>query len=264
MPLLEVKDIVMQFGGLKALNHVSLTVEEGKISGLIGPNGSGKTTLFNVITGFLVPTEGTVSCNGESIGGLPAYDLVSIGIARTFQNIHLLQEMTVEENVQLGLHHELKHSFFDAVLISKRYREEEKQGKMQADEALEFVGLGALKNEKAKNLPYGLQRKLEIARTLVTGAKLLLFDEPCAGMNTAEKEQLSSLIIKINTELKKTVLLVEHDMRMVMKLSQRIAVLSQGELLAVGSPVEIQNNPKVIEVYLGSKRKKGVEANATA
>jgi len=263
MPLLEVKDIVMQFGGLKALNHVSLTVEEGKISGLIGPNGSGKTTLFNVITGFLVPTEGTVSCNGESIGGLPAYDLVSMGIARTFQNIHLLQEMTVEENVQLGLHHELKHNFLDAVLMSKRYREEEKRGKMQADEALEFVGLGALKNEKAKNLPYGLQRKLEIARTLVTGAKLLLFDEPCAGMNTAEKEQLSSLITKINTELKKTVLLVEHDMRVVMKLSEHIAVLSQGELLAVGSPVEIQSNPKVIEVYLGSKRK-GVAANATA
>jgi branched-chain amino acid transport system ATP-binding protein len=259
--LMEVKDVVMQFGGLRALDHVSLTVEKGTISALIGPNGSGKTTLFNVVTGFLVPNEGKVIYNGERIEGLDAHELASRGISRTFQNIRLLQETTVLENVQLGCHHRLRQNLLDAMFISKRYREEEERSRMDSEEALQFVGLGALRSEKAKNLPYGLQRKLEIARTLVMGAQLLLFDEPCAGMNTMEKEQLSCLILDINRKLNKTIVIIEHDMRFVMKLSEYITVLSQGELLATGSPAEVQNNPKVIKTFLGSARKV-VEADA--
>jgi len=253
--LMEVNGVVMQFGGLKALNHVSLTVEQGTMSALIGPNGSGKTTLFNVITGFLVPAEGSVIYNGKHIEGSAAHEMVSKGISRTFQNIRLLQEMTAVENVQLGYHHMLRQNLLGTLFMSKRYREEEKTSRKGAEEALQFVGLGALKNEKAKNLAYGLQRKLEIARTLATGAQLLLFDEPCAGMNTTEKEQLSFLITDITNKLNKTILLIEHDMRFVMKLSQHITVLSQGEVLASGTPVEIRNNPKVIEAFLGSARK---------
>jgi len=243
------------------LDDAALTVEEGTISALIGPNGSGKTTLFNVITGFLVPTGGKVIYNGECIEGLPAYKVVSKGISRTFQNIRLLQGMSVLENVQLGRDHTLKQNFLDTVCVSKRYREEEKRSKMDSEEALEFVGLSALKSEMAKNLSYGLQRKVEIARTLATGAQLLLFDEPCAGMNTMEKEQLSFLIMDIHKKLNKTIVVIEHDMRFVMKLSKHITVLSQGVVLATGSPIEIQSNPKVIETFLGSARK-AVRANA--
>lgn len=255
MALLEVDNVCMHFGGLKAVNNVSLKVEKGMIAALIGPNGAGKTTLFNVITGFYTPTSGTITFNGKRTDGMPSYRLVSNGISRTFQNIRLLQEMTVLENVQLGHHHKLRQSFLDTLLISKRFRDEENSSKLEASESLDFVGLLDYKDEKAKNLPYGLQRKLEIARTLATGAEMLLFDEPCAGMNTNEKEQLSYLIIDINKKLNKTIMLIEHNMRFVMKLSESITVLNQGELLATGNPEEIQNNPEVIKAYLGSNRK---------
>lgn len=261
MALLEAKNVVMQFGGLRALNHVSLVVEEGTISALIGPNGSGKTTLFNVITGFYAPNEGEIIYNNKRIEGLAAHELVSRGISRSFQNGRLLLEMSVLENVELGQHHLLRQNLLDTMFITRRYREEEKRSSLEAEEALQFVGLGALKNMAAKNLAYGLRRKLEIARTLATGAQLLLFDEPCAGMNTTEKEQLSYLIMDINKKLRKTIVLIEHDMRFVMKLSEQITVLSQGELLATGNPLEIRNNPKVIKAYLGSTRK-AVGANA--
>lgn len=261
MALMEAKDIVMQFGGLKALNHVSLTVEEGTISALIGPNGSGKTTLFNVITGFLVPMEGQVIYNSERIEGLAPEQLVSKGISRSFQTSRLLLDISVLENAELGRHHLVKENLLDTMFVTKRYTKEEERTRLEAEEALQFVGLSALRNEVAKNLPYGLQRKLEIARTLVTGAKLILLDEPCAGMNTGEKEQLSYLIMDINKKLKKTIVIIEHDMRFVMKLSERITVLSQGKLLATGTPLEITNNPEVITAYLGSKRK-AVGANA--
>lgn len=255
MALLEVNNVCMYFGGLKALENVSMRAEKGQISALIGPNGAGKTTLFNVITGFYAPTKGEVIFNGQHIEGLPAYKLVDLGISRTFQNIRLLQEMTALENVQLGHHHNLKQNLLDTVFISKRYKEEEEKSKMDAMECLEFVGIADYKDEKAKNMPYGHQRKVEIARTLATGAEILLFDEPCAGMNTAEKAQLAVLIRRINEELHKTVMLIEHDMRFVMQLSDHITVLARGELLAVGSPEEIQKNPAVIEAYLGSARK---------
>lgn len=256
MALLEVKDVGMYFGGLKALNHVTMQAEKGKISALIGPNGAGKTTLFNVITGFYAPSVGTVEFNGQQIQGLPAYQLVNLGISRTFQNIRLLQEMSVLENVQLGHHHVMKQSLTDTLFVTKRYREEERDSRDDAMRALDFVGIAEYRDEKAKNLPYGLQRKVEIARTLATGAEMLLFDEPCAGMNTAEKAQLAVLIQDINTKLQKTVMLIEHDMRFVMQLSSHITVLARGELLAVGTPEEIQANPAVVEAYLGSARKK--------
>ncbi len=260
MSLLEVKHVGMQFGGLKALSEVSLSVKEGQIYALIGPNGAGKSTLFNVISGFLTPTEGTISFEGKEIQGLPSYKLTPLGISRTFQNIRLLGDVTVLENVRLGHHVRCKQTFWDAEFKTKRYREEEAKSIADGVEVLEFVGIGAVKNELAKNLPYGIQRKLEIARALATGAKLLLFDEPCAGMNSAEKLALADLILQINRELKRTVVLIEHDMRFVMKLSEEITVLNQGQVIGHGTPEEIQENPKVIEAYLGTGRRKNQDA----
>ena len=259
MALLEVQSVDKVFGGLKALNNVSMKAEKGEISALIGPNGAGKTTLFNVITGFYTPTSGTILFEGEHIEGLPSYKLISKGISRTFQNIHLIQEMTALENVQLGHHHILKETLLDSMVFSKRYRRDEKYSREDAEQCLAFVGLDQYKNELVKNLPYGVQKKLEIARTLASGAELLLFDEPCAGLNTAEKAQLEVLVTDINTKLKKTIVLIEHDMRFVMNLSEHITVLARGELLAVGTPKEIQTNPAVMEAYLGSARSRRLD-----
>ncbi len=258
MSLLEVQSVDMQFSGLKALSNVSMKVEEGLISALIGPNGAGKTTLFNVITGFYAPTSGSVIYRGEHIEGLPAHRLISKGIARTFQNIHLIMDMTALENVQIGHHHVLKENLFDSLFFTGKYRKAEKFSREDAVRCLEFVGLDQYKDELVKNLPYGVQKKLEIARALASNAELLLLDEPCAGLNTAEKAQLEGLVTAINQQLKKTIVLIEHDMRFVMNLSEHITVLARGELLAVGGPKEIQSNPDVLEAYLGSTRKRGL------
>ena len=256
MEMLKVEKVGMAFGGLRALSDVSLSVKKGEIYALIGPNGAGKTTLFNVISGFLTPTEGKVIYNGEEVQNLPPHKLTQRGISRTFQNIRLLSNVTVLDNIRLGHHIHLKQNLVDAVFNTKRYREEEKKSIADAREILHFVGMDDYENEYAKNLPYGHQRKVEIARTLATNAELLLFDEPCAGMNSAEKVALSELIIKINKELNRTVFLIEHDMRFVMKLSEEITVLNQGQMIAYGTPEEIQNNPAVIEAYLGRNRRR--------
>lgn len=256
MSLLEINNICMYFGGLKALEDISFNVERDLITSVIGPNGAGKTTLFNVLTGLYSPTSGTVFFNEERIDNLPSYKLVSKGISRTFQNIRLLKEMTVLENVQLGHHNELKQNFFDVILNNKKFSEEEKRSKDKALEILDFVGLLKYKDEKAKNLPYGSQKLLEIARTLATESELLLFDEPCAGINKSEKDKLSEIIININKDLGKTIVLIEHDMRFVMSLSDSVVVLNQGELLAIGTPDEIQKNSDVIDAYLGTSSKR--------
>lgn len=253
--MLRVENVSMVFGGLRALSDVSLSVKKGQIYALIGPNGAGKTTLFNVISGFLNPTEGKVIYQGQEIQGLPPHKLTPLGISRTFQNIRLLPSVTVLDNVRLGHHIHMKQNLADTLFLSKRYREEEKKSIEEAREILAFVGMSEYENEYAKNLPYGHQRKIEIARTLATKADLLLFDEPCAGMNSAEKVALGELITQINKDLNRTVFLIEHDMRFVMKLSDEITVLSQGQWLAHGTPEEIQKNPAVIQAYLGTSRK---------
>lgn len=248
--MLRTEQVTVRFGGLVAVDHVSIEIPEGRITGLIGPNGAGKTTLFNCLSGVQRMTEGKIIYQDRDITGIPGYKACEAGIARTYQVINLFHNMTVLENVLIGRHCRIQYGFWGALFHSKAMRAEEEHAKEEAFRCLKAVGLGEKKDLKAGQLPYGEQRMLEIARALATGPKLLLLDEPAAGMNDTEKSVLNALIKKILT-MGITILLIEHDMKVVMGISDYIYVMNNGKLLAQGKPEEVQNNPEVIKAYLG-------------
>ncbi len=248
--LLEINNLCLSFGGLKATNDVTMHMEEGKINGIIGPNGAGKTTFFNLISGVYKPDSGNILFDGKRIDGLKPFEINQAGIARTYQVINLFKKMSVLDNVMVGMHPRLTSKFFASLVHTKAEREEEARAREKAYEWLDFVGLKDYALEQAGALSYGQQRLLEIVRGLASDPKLILLDEPAAGMNSKEKEELNLLLRKI---LQKgvTLLIVEHDMKLMMNVSDKIFVLNYGKKLAEGTPQEIQANPEVIAAYLG-------------
>ena len=251
MALLEVTDLGISFGGLRAVDELNMTLEEGSLVGLIGPNGAGKTTVFNMLTGVYRPTDGGIRLAGENIVGKKPHEICKMGIARTFQNIRLFNKLTVLDNVKVGLHNEITYSLAESLLHVGSYRKKEKMMDERAMEILKVFDLDGQWDYKATNLPYGKQRKLEISRALATDPKLLLLDEPAAGMNPNETEELMETIELVRKKFHVTVLLIEHDMKLVSGICEYLYVLNFGRLLAEGTPAQVLSNPEVITAYLG-------------
>ena len=251
MAMLEVKNIGISFGGLKAVDNFSLTLEENELSGLIGPNGAGKTTIFNLLTGVYRPDKGSIRLDGKELTGKSIIEINQAGIARTFQNIRLFSNLSVLDNVKAGLHNHHSYSTFEGIFRLPRYRAQEKEMNRRAEELLSVFHLEQMAEVKAKNLPYGSQRKLEIARALATEPKLLLLDEPAAGMNPNETAELMETIQLVRKRFHMTILLIEHDMKLVSGICERLTVLNFGKLLKQGDTQEVLHDPEVVKAYLG-------------
>ena len=252
-PVLDVRNLGIDFGGLTAVDSFNITIGPTEISGLIGPNGAGKTTIFNLLTGVYQPTRGSVLVNGIDIKGMPIHKVNKLGIARTFQNIRLFADMTALENVKVGMHNNIRCSFIESLLHLPSFKKSEKKADQKAMELLDFMGLSAFADVKAGSLPYGVQRRLEIVRALATNPSIILLDEPAAGMNPSETAELMHQIRRIRDTFHIAIFLIEHDMNLVMNVCEAIAVVNYGRIIAKGTPEEIRSNPAVIEAYLGKE-----------